>query len=159
MFNLKICSEVMLNNKTIAVVVPAFNEEKQIGFVIETMPDFVDRIVVVNDNSTDNTEEIVKEYFTTRHNSSEILLKKKEIIRTYHNESEIFLEEMNRKEINFFTPSKIVNENFETDRIILITNFKNAGVGGSIARGYKWCKDNEIDCTAVMAGDCQMDPE
>ena len=159
MFNLKICSEVMLNNKTIAVVVPAFNEEKQIGFVIETMPDFVDRIVVVNDNSTDNTEEIVKEYFTTRHNSSEILLKKKEIIRTYHNESEIFLEEMNRKEINFFTPSKIVNENFETDRIILITNFKNAGVGGSIARGYKWCKDNEIDCTAVMAGDGQMDPE
>jgi glycosyltransferase involved in cell wall biosynthesis len=37
----------MLNNYTIAVVVPAYNEENQIGHVIETMPDFVDRIVVL----------------------------------------------------------------------------------------------------------------
>lgn len=125
----------MLNGKTIAVVVPSFNEEKQIGLVIETMPEFVDRIVVINDNSTDHTEKIVKEYFTTTHNSSDILFKKKEILRTYHNESEILLEEMNRKEIDLFTPSKIVNENSETDSIILITNLKNAGVGGSIARG------------------------
>ena len=35
----------MLHNKNIAVVVPAYNEEKQIGMVIETMPDFVDRII------------------------------------------------------------------------------------------------------------------
>ena len=31
----------MLNNKTIAVIVPFYNEESQIGFVIETMPSFV----------------------------------------------------------------------------------------------------------------------
>ena len=36
----------MLNNKTIAVVVPAYNEEKQISTVIETMPVFVDRIMM-----------------------------------------------------------------------------------------------------------------
>ncbi|MEA3448968.1 MAG: glycosyltransferase family 2 protein, partial [Bacteroidota bacterium] len=41
----------MIKNKTIAVVVPAYNEEKQIEMVIETMPDFVDRIVIVNDKS------------------------------------------------------------------------------------------------------------
>jgi hypothetical protein len=35
---------------------------------------------------------------------------------------------------------------------------RNCGVGASIARGYKWCLDNEIDCAAVMAGDAQMDP-
>jgi len=52
----------MLNNQTIAVVVPAYNEEKQIGQVIETMPEFVDRIVVVNDNSSDATADIVKQY-------------------------------------------------------------------------------------------------
>lgn len=34
----------MLNNKIIAVIVPAFNEEKQIGFVIETMPEFMDSV-------------------------------------------------------------------------------------------------------------------
>ena len=49
----------MLQNKTIAVVVPAYNEENQIGHVIETMPEFVDRIVVVNDNSTDATRPIL----------------------------------------------------------------------------------------------------
>jgi len=50
----------MLKDKTIAVVVPAYNEEKQIGLVIETMPAFVDRIIVVNDLSTDRTSEIVQ---------------------------------------------------------------------------------------------------
>jgi glycosyltransferase involved in cell wall biosynthesis len=37
----------MLKDKTVAIVVPAYNEEQQIGQVIETMPEFVDRIVVV----------------------------------------------------------------------------------------------------------------
>ena len=36
---------------------------------------------------------------------------------------------------------------------------ENGGVGAAIARGYKWAKDHGIDCTAVMAGDGQMDPD
>lgn len=52
----------MLNNKTIAVLIPAYNEEKQIGKVIETMPEFVDRIIVINDSSKDNTAQIVTSY-------------------------------------------------------------------------------------------------
>jgi glycosyltransferase involved in cell wall biosynthesis len=39
-----------------------------------------------------------------------------------------------------------------------ISNINNCGVGSAIARGYKWAKDHGIDCTAVMAGDGQMDP-
>ena len=50
----------MLNMKTIAVVVPAYNEEKQIEMVISTLPAFVDRIVVVNDASKDATAQIDK---------------------------------------------------------------------------------------------------
>ena len=148
----------MLKGKTIAVVVPAYNESKQIGMVISTMPNFVDRIVIVNDNSTDDTEAIVKSFFATEHNVSDVTLEKKRVESTFYNQADIMLEELNRKEINFFTPSIIVNENPESDRVILITNQKNAGVGGGIARGYKWCKDHNIDCTAVMAGDGQMDP-
>ena len=34
----------MFKNKTVGVLVPAYNEEKLIGRVIETMPVFVDRI-------------------------------------------------------------------------------------------------------------------
>lgn len=43
------------------VVVPAYNEEKLIGRVIETMPDYVDAVVVVDDCSRDRTWEIVQE--------------------------------------------------------------------------------------------------
>lgn len=48
----------MYKNKKIGVIVPAYNEEKFIESVIDTMPVFVDRIYVVNDASTDKTLEI-----------------------------------------------------------------------------------------------------
>ena len=49
----------MYKGKKIGVVVPAYNEEWFIKSVINTMPDFVDKIYVVNDASTDDTYEIV----------------------------------------------------------------------------------------------------
>jgi glycosyltransferase involved in cell wall biosynthesis len=50
----------MYKEHTVCVVVPAYNEEKLIGRVLETMPDYVDKIVVVDDKSTDKTAEIVR---------------------------------------------------------------------------------------------------
>ncbi|RME56811.1 glycosyltransferase family 2 protein [Candidatus Parcubacteria bacterium] len=50
----------MYRDKSIAVVVPAYNEERLITRVIETMPDFVDWIVVVDDNSKDQTSQVVE---------------------------------------------------------------------------------------------------
>ena len=52
----------MFEGKTIGVVVPAHNEEKLIGRVIDTMPDFVDKIVVIDDKSSDETAQIVAQY-------------------------------------------------------------------------------------------------
>lgn len=49
----------MYRDHLVAVVIPAHNEERLIGSVIKTMPDFVDRIVVVDDASTDATSEVV----------------------------------------------------------------------------------------------------
>lgn len=54
----------MYRDRTIAVVVPAYNEDKLVGRVIETMPSFVDRIVVVDDKSTDRTADAVRGYQT-----------------------------------------------------------------------------------------------
>jgi glycosyltransferase involved in cell wall biosynthesis len=51
----------MLKGKTVGIVVPAYNEEKHIGQVIETMPDFADAIIVVNDASKDRTADVVTE--------------------------------------------------------------------------------------------------
>jgi len=43
-------------------VIPVFNESTQIGGVIETMPDYVDRIIIVDDASTDDTMTVVLQY-------------------------------------------------------------------------------------------------
>lgn len=101
----------MYRNKTIAAVVPAYNEEKLIGKVLKSMPAFIDHIIVVDDASRDRTGEVAKTYQK------------------------------------------------EDSRIVYIRHPKNEGVGGAIATGYKWARDNEIDLTVVMAGDAQMDPK
>ena len=44
----------------VAVVIPARDEEKHIEKVIDTIPSFVDRVVVVDDGSQDNTAKLVK---------------------------------------------------------------------------------------------------
>ena len=44
-------------------------------------------------------------------------------------------------------------------KVFLIDHKKNQGVGGAIASGYKWARDNSTDIAVVMAGDAQMDPK
>lgn len=102
----------MYKDKTVGVVVPAYNEETLIRQVIETMPSFVDKIVIVDDCSSDNTALVVQSYVDT-----------------------------------------------QPERVTLIRHAANQGVGGAIATGYKWCRDQSIDATVVMAGDAQMDPK
>ena len=51
----------MYKHKTISVVLTAHNEEKQISKTIRNLPDFVDKIIVVNDASKDKTSEIVEQ--------------------------------------------------------------------------------------------------
>lgn len=50
----------MYKNNRIAVVVPCYNEEVLVAKVISTMPSLVDKIIVVDDCSTDNTVSSVK---------------------------------------------------------------------------------------------------
>lgn len=101
----------MYQNNKISVVVPAYNEETQITKVIDTMPEFVDIIVIINDVSKDRTSEVIRSH-----------------------------------------PA------FGTSKIMLIEHEENQGVGGAIATGYKWSRDNGIDIAVVMAGDAQMNP-
>ncbi len=101
----------MYKGNSIVVVVPAYNEETQIAKVIETMPELVDKIVIVDDCSKDKTVDVVREY--------------------------------SEKE----------------QRVLLIEHEVNQGVGGAIATGYKWARDNDFDVAVVMAGDGQMDPD
>src|SRR5438552_12115110 len=51
----------MYKNQSVAVVIPAHNEERFVGSVIRSMPSLVDYVVVVDDCSTDNTAAVARE--------------------------------------------------------------------------------------------------
>ncbi len=147
----------MLNGKTIAVVVPAYNEETQIGNVIETMPDFVDRIVIINDHSKDKTKEVVLEYMRKDNRQVTSLINSDmEIKNTPFNQAEVVAQEMIKNEADKYTPADIIS--LPNSRIVLIDHLVNGYVGRAYASGYRWCRDNGVDCTAIMDGDGQMDP-
>ncbi len=61
----------MYKNKYIAAVIPCYNEETQVGKVISSMPDFVDKLVIVDDCSIDNTVAVIKQCSKT---NSKIML-------------------------------------------------------------------------------------
>jgi glycosyltransferase involved in cell wall biosynthesis len=147
----------MLENKSVAVVVPAYNEETQIRTVIESMPRFVDRIIVVNDCSADSTDKAVASFFG-KAGSSRLPAPNKNIKENIYNKAELFIANMDKNEWSRFPDHEIVHPS-DDEKIVLINLKKNAGVGSAIAIGYKWAKDKHIDCTAVMAGDGQMDPD
>ena len=67
----------MYKGKTIGVVIPCFNEEKQVGKVLGTVPDYVDQIVVIDDYSRDKTLEEVKQFSEKSTKQIEIIEHKK----------------------------------------------------------------------------------
>ena len=110
----------MYNGKRIAVIIPCYNEESQIENVIRTMPNFVDRIVVVDDGSRDRTAEIVKELIPSG-GTSEIKIewRKPTTEQTAFNRSELMYEQVRAEQDKRLPEYSIVNDN-DTDRIVLI---------------------------------------
>lgn len=151
----------MLFNKTIAVVVPAYNEETQILKVLSSMPNYVDRIIVVDDCSKDRTREVVLNFIANDNIRPVKLIRiaSNNFVRTQFNEAEYIAVVKDEENLANYVASDIYNEDAGSGRVVLISNKENRGVGAAIKRGYKWCADYNVDCTAVMAGDGQMDPD
>ena len=54
----------MYKNSSVSVVVPCFNEETQIVSVLESMPEFVDHIYIVDDKSSDGTIAVLQDWLS-----------------------------------------------------------------------------------------------
>ena len=52
----------MHNGWHVGVVIPAKNEELFIGKVLDTLPTFVDSVVVIDDGSSDGTSKVANKY-------------------------------------------------------------------------------------------------
>ena len=50
----------MYKNRRIAVVVPAYNEERHVGEVLRGLPDYVDHVIAVDDCSADGTRAAIE---------------------------------------------------------------------------------------------------
>src|SRR5947209_3909888 len=48
----------MYKGQSITVIIPCLNEEQGIEKMLRAMPDFVDEVIVVDNNSTDRTSEV-----------------------------------------------------------------------------------------------------
>lgn len=149
----------MYKGKTVAVVVPAYNEESQIGRVIDTLPDFVDRIIVVNDGSVDATSQVVRAYIDM--NCTGTIIPKVAVdmdacAQDVYRYAEYLHAKERQEDIKYYAPHTIYNDN-DSDKIVLIDE-ENSGKGAAIANGYRWCREHAIDCVATMDGDGQMNP-
>ena len=50
----------MYKGQRITVIIPCLNEEQGIAKILKSMPDFVDEVIVVDNNSTDRTSDVAR---------------------------------------------------------------------------------------------------
>lgn len=55
----------MLNNKTICLVIPCFNEEDGLRCLLSKTPAFLEEVIVIDNNSTDKTADTARNYGAT----------------------------------------------------------------------------------------------
>lgn len=101
----------MYRDLHVTCVVPAYNEEKLIATTVKTLPPFIDRIMLINDGSTDATLERMQE-----------------------------LQQQDQ-------------------RIVILDNQPNRGLGASLVRAYKEILQADTDLVCVVPGDAQHDPQ
>ncbi|MDL0125109.1 glycosyltransferase family 2 protein [Halobacterium salinarum] len=137
----------MYRNHTIGVVVPAYNEEGFVGEVIDTMPEYVDRVYVIDDCSTDGTWEEIQRHAEKANEGS---------VPVHYDEEAVKGED----KVVANDGGTVAGQTQAFDpRVISTQHEENRGVGGAIKTGYLRALEDEIDITAVMGGDGQMDPD
>lgn len=128
----------MYRDHSVAVVVPAYNEENFVGDVARGLPDFVDRIYLVDDASTDGTWTAMCDVSATGDEATATV--------------ETVSDGLGR---NVLTDRV---SDYQTDgRLTRIRHAENRGAGGAVKTGYLAALEDEIDVVATIDGDGQMD--
>ncbi|MCU4974114.1 glycosyltransferase family 2 protein [Halobacteria archaeon AArc-m2/3/4] len=146
----------MYEEHTVAVVVPAYNEEGFVGDVIETMPAFVDRVYAIDDCSTDDTWAEIVRHATVSSGVPDAV--------AGDGDGDGYTDTgTDSQDHDLPSESGAVADGGATTQagptVVPIQNEENRGVGGTIKHGYERALADGMDVTAVMAGDGQMDPD
>ncbi|QCC60005.1 glycosyltransferase family 2 protein [Natrinema thermotolerans] len=121
----------MYKGKRIGVVVTAYDEAAFVGRVIETVPDFVDRIYAVDDASPDESWSVIQRV----------------------------AERLNERAASEGAdPAVAVADGGDDRRVVPIRHEANRGYGAAVKTGYRRAAADGMDVVAVMNGDGQMDP-
>ncbi|WP_135855402.1 glycosyltransferase family 2 protein [Halorussus salinus] len=157
----------MYRNTRVGVVVPAYNESELVGTVVATTPEFVDRIYVVDDCSTDDTWEHVQRA-AERENERVRRDAEEAGAETDADADESAAGERGPEVADGAAgadssakadgPAK-ADGGVVGERVVPIRHEENRGVGGAVTTGYAQALDDDVDVIAVMNGDAQMDPD
>ncbi|QCS42120.1 glycosyltransferase family 2 protein [Natrinema versiforme] len=121
----------MYKGKQIGVVVTAYDEAAFVGRVIETVPDFVDRIYAIDDRSPDESWDVIQRV----------------------------ADQLNEEADDETADSELaVADGGDGRRVVPIRHEENHGYGAAVKTGYRRAAEDGIDIVAVMNGDGQMDP-
>jgi glycosyltransferase involved in cell wall biosynthesis len=132
----------MYENTLVGVVVPAYNEERHIGEVIESVPAFVDRLYVVDDCSTDDTWAEIQAHAAPA--TDEQVVAEDGIERALTDGGT--------------TAADFPQGDPATGPTLMpVRHATNRGRGGAVKTGYQLAAIEGLDVVAVMDGDGQMD--
>ena len=147
----------MRDDKTVAVIIPCYNEESQIDNVLRTLPKYIDKIFVINDCSTDETKRKVLDLIPS-FGSFRVRTRRDSYIPNFYNGAEAALIDFWERTRGMIPQYEIYNANPQQDRLILVDHVKNSGKGAGIVTGYYLARQYGMDCTITIDGDGQMDP-
>ncbi|MCU4742806.1 glycosyltransferase family 2 protein [Natronoglomus mannanivorans] len=137
----------MYRDHIVGVVIPAYNEEGFVGDVIRSMPEYVDRMFVIDDQSTDGTWDEILEAAEADAVSTETLTRGGSDM----SDSRLVVTDGGSMLADRATVSKRVG------RVIPIQHHENLGAGGAIKTGYLAALEYGVDIVLTVDADGQMD--
>lgn len=132
----------MYRGASVGVVLPAYNEAGFVGDVIREMPDYVDRMYVVDDQSTDSTWEEILDAARDDATANG---------RSPSGERAALVTDGGTSVLNRASVHETIG------RVVPIRHTENLGAGGAIKTGYLAAREDGVDVTTTVDADGQMD--